>query len=101
MMAESSVNSEVPAAKRRRPNRSVYCSHCKQRVPTSTYYRHWEQFYDVVSQQWHTATETNQTRPTEESTDEEVSELQTSSQGRATLQPDLEGRYTKGRCGFS
>jgi len=35
-MAESS---EVPTAKWRRWIGSVYCGHCKQRVPTSTYYR--------------------------------------------------------------
>ncbi len=51
-MAEFS-ESDVPTAKRRR--RSVYCGHCKERLPPSTYYRHREQFFDVVSQLWATA----------------------------------------------
>ncbi len=51
MMAEFG-ESDVPTAKRQR--RSVYCNHCKQKVPPSTYYRHREQFFDVVSQRWTT-----------------------------------------------
>ena len=76
-MAESS---KFPTAKRSRRIGSVYCGHCEQKVPTSTYYRHWEQFIDVVAQQWqcHTATETNPSKfSAEKSSDEDVLELQT------------------------
>ena len=77
-MAESS---EVPTAKRSRRIGSVYCGHCERKVPTSTYYRHREQFFDVVAQQWqcHTSpTETDHAKfSAEESSDEDVLELQT------------------------
>ena len=42
---------QLPTAKRRRV--LVFCNHCEQRLPTSTYYRHREQFFDPVSQHWH------------------------------------------------
>ena len=78
VMAESS---EVPTAKRRRRIGSVYCGHCKQRVPTSTYYRHREQFFDVVTQQWQCHTAARANPATQDSSDEEGFELQTTSEG--------------------
>ena len=40
----------APGTKRRR--RSILCGHCNRSVSSSTYYRHRELFFDVVSQQW-------------------------------------------------
>ena len=51
-MSDSELDETSPTSKRRR--RSIYCGHCDRHVPPSTYYRHREQFFDVVSQQWQT-----------------------------------------------
>ena len=39
-----------PFSKRLR--RTLYCGHCLKHVSKSTYYRHREQYYDEVKQQW-------------------------------------------------
>ena len=49
-MSDSELDETCLTTKRRR--RSIHCGHCDRHVPLSTYYyRHREQFFDVVSQQ--------------------------------------------------
>jgi len=40
-------DSEALPSKKRR-----HCCHCKHYVGYSTYYRHWEAFFDPISKQW-------------------------------------------------
>ena len=51
-MSDLEFSVAAPSAKRIRRRQSVRCGHCDRLVPAYTYYRHREQFYDVVSQQW-------------------------------------------------
>ncbi len=35
-----------------RKRERLYCGHCKQLVGKSTFYRHYEQYYNVNEQKW-------------------------------------------------
>ena len=35
-----------------RGKRRMYCEHCKQEVSKSTFYRHYQQFFNPVSKRW-------------------------------------------------
>ena len=67
---------ELPAAKRRK-SVLIYCGHCQESLPASTYYRHREEFYNPVNQQWQElACPRRQETFSSDSSDEEiVSEL--------------------------
>ena len=52
-MSDSELDKTCLTTNKRR-RRSIHCGHCDRHVPPSTYYRHREQFFDVVSQQWQT-----------------------------------------------
>ena len=80
LMAEST---EVPCAKRTRRNVPRYCGHCEKKVPSSTYYRHREKFFDVVSQRWQRdrGAAAQDKLHTSESSDDEIFEVHSAFQG--------------------
>ena len=45
--------------------REVFCGHCDMKVPRSTFYRHRENFFDEIRQEWlpqqQTSTSTDET----------------------------------------
>ena len=47
--------SEPAALSPKRKRRCILCGHCNRLVPSSTFYRHREQYFDVVAQKWQTS----------------------------------------------
>ena len=46
----------IPPHTKKRTRDSIFCDHCNRVVSKSTFYRHYEQFYDHLSNTWQQST---------------------------------------------
>ena len=54
---ESEYEWEATPPQSKRHRSLLLCGHCETYVPKSTYYRHKERYFDVISNQWQRLTE--------------------------------------------
>ena len=59
---ESEHEWEAAPPQPKRHRSLLLCGHCETYVPKSTYYRHKERYFDVVSNQWQRLTEASRDR---------------------------------------
>lgn len=72
--SRSSLISDDPPPRAKRPRRSILCPHCNQHVSKSTYYRHKADFYNKQADEWSKDYQCR-ARAMEHSTDSDTSTL--------------------------